>query len=87
MRLNDEQNVRFMNDKRRIEAQKRLDDAVKRIQSSVRSDGNAGYYLTVLPAYLKKLEEANENLSIVEATVEAEVLGAERFHAYSPTDP
>lgn len=81
MVLNNEQSIEFMNDKRRINAQARLDNAVKRIQSSVKFDGNAGYYLAVLPQYLKELENAYENLSIVEATVEAEITGKKRFHA------
>ncbi len=73
--LNNEQNIQFMNDKRRIGAQNRLNTAVKQIQESVKSDGSAEYYLTVLPWYLKELERAYENLSLVEARVEAEILG------------
>ena len=73
MKLNDEQNLAFMNDPRRITAQKRLDEAVQRIRDNVKFDGNAMYYLTVLPPMLKKLSAAYENLSTVEATVMAEI--------------
>lgn len=72
MKLNDEQNLAFMNDYRRIEAQKRLNNIVSRIQVDVTSNGNAMYYLTVLPPLLKELERAYEDLSVVEATIIAE---------------
>lgn len=73
MTLTDEENIRYHNDRRIIEAQKRLDDALRRIRASLKSDGSAGYYLTVLPVYLRELEAANENLTVTEATVEAEI--------------
>ncbi len=76
MKMTDEQNIAFMNDPRRIVAQKRLDKIVHHIQADLRFDGgNAGYYLTVLPPLIKELEAANENLSVVEATVAAEITG------------
>lgn len=75
MKLNDEQNLAFMNDPRRIAAQKQLDEAVQRIRDNVKFDGNAMYYLTVLPPMLNKLSAAYENLSTVEATVMAEIAG------------
>ena len=80
MVLNNEQNMRYMSDKRRIAAQERLDTAVKRIQASIRSNGNAGYYLTVLPQYLRELESANESLTIIEATVIDEIVRDKRSH-------
>ena len=73
MKLDNEQNLAFMNDPRRIAAQKRLDDIVSNIQADVKSNGNAMYYLTVLPPLLKELERAYEDLSVVEATIIAEV--------------
>lgn len=73
--MTDAQNLSFMGDPRRIAAQKRINDIVSRIQADVKSDGNAMYYMTVLPPLLKELEGAYENLSVVEATVEAEVTG------------
>ena len=73
--MTSEQNFCYMNDPRRIEAQKRLDDIVRRIQADTKSNGTALYYLTVLPQLLKELSSAYENLSVVEATVEAEVTG------------
>lgn len=80
MKLNDEQNVTFMNDPRRVAARKNLDDALRRLQANIRFDGSANYYLTVLPQCLQRLSEAYENLNVVEATVEAEILGKERYH-------
>ena len=80
MRMNDELNRAFMNDPRRIEAEKRLHEAVRQIQISLKLDGNAGYYLTVLPPKMKELEDANENLILVEAAIEAELTGSERWH-------
>ena len=80
MKLNDEQNATFMNDPRRVAAQKELDDALRRLQASIKFDGSAHYYLTVIPQRLKRLSEAYENLNVVEATVEAEILGKERYH-------
>ena len=80
MRLNNEQNIAFANDPRRIEAEKRLHEAVRRIKNSLKYDGNAGYYLNVLPPLMKELEAANENLIVVEATVEAEITKRERWH-------
>lgn len=80
MRLNNEQNIAFVNDPRRVEAEKRLHEAVRQIQISLKFDGNAGYYLTVLPTKMKELEDANENLILVEAAIEAELTGSERWH-------
>ena len=38
----------------------------------MKSDGNAMYYLTVLPPLLKELERAYEDLSVVEAAIISE---------------
>lgn len=75
-----EQNIAFMNDKRRVEAQNRLDKIVAHIQNDISAQGNALYYMTVLPQLLKSLSDEYENLSTVEAMVEAEVTGKKRFH-------
>ena len=80
MLLNDEQNLQFANDPRRVEAEKRLREAVRQIQISLKFDGNADYYLNVLPPKMKELEDANENLIVIEATVEAEITEKERWH-------
>lgn len=81
MQLSNDQNILFMNDKRRLEAEKRLRGLVSHIQSSVETDcPNAGYYLTVLPPLLKQLQDAQENLIVVEATIESELAGKERWH-------
>ena len=75
MKLNDKQNLAFMNDPRRIAAQKQLDEAVQKAGQKLMDDGNAMYYLTVLPPMLNKLSAAYENLSTVEATVMSEIMG------------
>lgn len=80
MKLNDEQNVEFMNDPRRVAAEKKMHDIVHRIQNSIKFDGSAGYYLRNLMPLLKQLEGAYENLTVVEAALEAEILGQERYH-------
>jgi hypothetical protein len=80
MRMNDDQNRAFANDPRRIEAENRLHEAVRRVKACLKNDGNAGYYLNCLPPLMKELEAANENLIVIEATVEAEVIGKERWH-------
>lgn len=74
MKLTDAQNAAFMNDPRRLKAQSALDGCLKRIQTAVSSNGNAEYYLKTLPRYLRDLSEAHENLIIVEATIESELL-------------
>lgn len=78
MRPNDEQNISFMNDPRRVAAKNGLNRAVERIHDCLNFQGNAEYYLMVLPGALKALEEANENLILVEAAIEAELTGSER---------
>lgn len=75
MTLNNEQNLAFMNDPRRVAAQKQLDKAVQHIQSGVKFDGNAMYYLTVLPPLINDLSAAYEKLSVVEATIMVEIAG------------
>lgn len=74
-KLNDEQNLAFMNDPRRREAEKELHDIVRHIRTDIKADGNAMYYLTVLPPLIKKLETANENLNIIEAKILCEMEG------------
>lgn len=80
MELNNEQNITFVNDPRRISAQMEINEIVRHISTDLKSDGSALYYLTVLPPILKKLEAAMENLSIVEATVTSEILNQNHFH-------
>lgn len=80
MKLNDEQNIAFMNDPRHIGAEMELHRIVEAVRASLQFPGTAQYYLTVLPPRLKELEKAWENLNVIEATVEAEILGKERYH-------
>ena len=75
--LSDEMNIAFMNHPKRLEAQKELDKIVHHISADIKADGNAMYYLTILPPILKKLEAAVENLNIVEAKIIAELQGGE----------
>lgn len=80
MELTDAQNIEFVNDPRRIAAENELHESLARINDALKFDGSAGYYLSVLPPLLKRLEAANESLITVEATVEAEILRKERYH-------
>lgn len=73
--MNNEQNIAFMNDERRIKAQEKLDDLVHRIHCDLKFDGSAEYYIKVLMPILKQLEEVYQDLIIIEATIEAELLG------------
>ncbi len=81
MELNDEQNCALMNDPRRVAAQKELDSITRHISNDIKSDGSAMYYLSVLPPLIRQLETAYENLTVVEATIIAELLNQNRFHA------
>lgn len=81
--MNAEQNIVFMNDKRRIEAQNKLDKIVRHIQQDIFSSGSAQYYLSTLPQLMKELSDAYENLAVVEATVESEITGKIRYHGYA----
>lgn len=74
-KFDNEENKKFISDPERMTAERRVRDLVNRIQASVKFDGNAEYYLTVLPPILKQLEEAYENLTVIEATVQARILG------------
>lgn len=81
MRLDNEQNIAFMHDPRRVAAEKKMRDLVQHIQTSIKSDcANAGYYLSVLHPLLHDLEKAWDNLIVIEATVEAELTGKDRWH-------
>lgn len=80
MKLNDVQSLDFANDPRRVGAEKELRRIVEAIRASLQFPGTAQYYLTVLPPRLKELETAWENLNVIEATIEAEILGKERYH-------
>lgn len=74
MNLNDEQNIAFMKDPRRVSAENELHDILLSLQSDININGSAQYYLTVLPPLLKKLETAYVKLITVEATVKTEIL-------------
>ena len=80
MRLNDEQNLAFANDPRRIAAEKKVQGIVHHIQNDIRFDGTAQYYLSVLPPLLKDLDAAYTDFVVVEATVQAEILEKIKDH-------
>lgn len=69
MRLSDDKNLAFVDDPRRVAAQRELDSILCHIGTDVRFPGSAEYFLTVLPPLLKKLEAALVNLNTVEAQV------------------
>ena len=73
--LNNEQNAVFMNDPERLEAEREKSKVLELIKSAVKHDGNAEYYLTVLPPYLKRLEDATENLIKIEARLYCQLQG------------
>lgn len=73
--LNNEQNAVFMNDPERLEAEREKNKVLELIKSAVKHDGNAEYYLTVLPPYLKRLEDATENLIKIEARLYCQLQG------------
>ena len=72
--LTDEQNIALVNNPERIAAEKELHRIVNLIQSSLKFDGSAEYYLKILPPRLKQLEAAYETLIQVEAAVTAKIL-------------
>lgn len=80
MVLSNDQNLEFINNPSRVAAEKRLHEAVRQIVISLKNDGNAGYYLTVLPPKIRELEVANDNLIMIEAALEAELAGKQRWH-------
>nr|WP_304956177.1 hypothetical protein [uncultured Acetatifactor sp.] len=73
MKLNDKYNLEFVNNPDRIEAEKKMHDVVDRIRDEQRFQGNAHYYLTIMPGLLKKLEKARDELTILEAKLEYEL--------------
>ena len=74
MKLDDEQNLKFMTDSRRIAAQRELDEARHNISVNVKFNGSAIYYLKTLPPMLKRLQNAYDNLQITETLVEDEII-------------
>lgn len=72
MKMTDRQNLEFMNHPKRIEAQTRLNKALKHIREI--ECLSAQTVLTLMPPAIKELSEAYENLNVVEATLEYEIL-------------
>lgn len=60
--LTAEQQKALMRHPRRVAAQKKLDAVVKRVRTDIAKDGDALYYLTVLPHYVKQLQAAYDRL-------------------------
>ena len=75
--LDDERNIAFMSDPRRIAAQEEMDGIIRHIVVDLKSNGSATYYLTVLPPLLKKLEAACEKLNLIETQIICELKGEE----------
>ena len=63
-RLTDEQNIAFMNDPRRVKAQKQLDKALKQIKEI--GTLSAKTILMIMPHALKELDTAYNELIITE---------------------
>ena len=72
MKLNDEYNLKFMNHPDRVAADAKLRQALKWIEET--KTLSAQTILICMPPALKKLESAYENLNIVEAMIEQELL-------------
>lgn len=70
MKLSDEKNLEFMNNKERLEADARLRKALKHIEEI--KTLSAQTILICMPPALKELSEAYENLNIIEARLEFE---------------
>lgn len=73
--MNNEKNLLFMNNPKRVSAKKELDKIVQHIQTDISWEGNAHYYLTVLPPLLNQLEKAYDNLTAIETALIAELEG------------
>lgn len=71
MKLSDEKNLLFFNDARRIEADARLRKALKNIRDI--QTLSAQTILICMPPALKELQEAYENLNVIEAIIEDEL--------------
>lgn len=72
MKLNNEYNLKFMNHPDRVAADAKLRKALKRIEET--KTLSAQTILICMPPALKELECAYENLIIVEAMIEQELL-------------
>lgn len=68
--MNDEQNLKFMNHPERLKAEDELKKALKNIRDI--QTLSAQTVLIYMPPALKRLEEAYENLNILEAKLEQE---------------
>ena len=72
MKLNDEYNLKFMNHPGRIAADDRLRKALKHIEDI--KTLSAQTILTCMPPALAELQNAYENLNIIEAKIKYEFL-------------
>lgn len=72
--LTESQQRALMADARRVAAQKRLDTVIKRVKTEVAVDGDALYYLTILPHYTKQLQAAYDRLNRVEDEIKRELV-------------
>ena len=72
MKLNDEYNLKFMNHPDRVDADNRLRNALKHIEEI--KTLSAQTILICMPPALKELQSAYENLNVIEARIEMELL-------------
>lgn len=88
MTLYDKKIIRYATDPRLIDAQKKLDVALKRVQRNIRDDAPADYYLSVLPVLLQMLAEADHELSVIKNNLYTEILNerSERDEVSGPGD-
>lgn len=72
--LTESQQRELMADARRVAAKKKLDTVVKRVKADVAVDGDALYYLTILPHYAKQLQTAYDRLNRIEDEIKKELV-------------
>lgn len=71
--MNDKENMIFMSDPRRIAAKKELDRVIHHVRTALMMDGNACYYLTVLPPLLQKQKASYEKFKQTEKQIMQEM--------------
>lgn len=71
-KMTDKQNLMFMNNKERLDAEKKLKDALENVRNI--QPLSAQTILICMPPALKKLNQAYDNLIAVEARIEDEIL-------------
>lgn len=72
MKLNDKENLEFMRNPERLEAEAKMRKAEKHIKEI--ADCSIQTILVTMPQALKKLQQAYEEFNIIEARLEYEII-------------